>query len=92
MFEHLLSNLLFLLLLGHHLSPMILLVHSDYLSSEILLCTKSCYRVEDREGEADAVLEEHVRKDVYIGRVEKLCQNHVACVSKGVDEGEEKWK
>ena len=92
MFEHFLSNLLFLFFFGHLLHPRLILIHPDNLPPKLLIGPESSNWVEDGEGEVHTVLEEHVGEDVYEEGVEKLCYNHVECVGECMDKGEQKWK
>ena len=92
MFEHFLSNLLLLFFLGHLLHPRLIPVHPDNLPPKVLTGAESRKGVEDGEGEAHTVLEEHVGEDVYVGRVDKFCYNHIYCVGECMDKREEEWK
>ena len=92
MFEHFLSNLLLLFFFGHLLYPWLIPIHPDNLPPKLCTGPESSHGVEDGEGEAHTVLEEHVGEDVYVGGVDKLCYNHIDGVRECMDEREEKWK
>ena len=92
MFEHFLSNPLLLFFLCHLHNPRLIPVHPDNLPPKLLNGEESSNGVEDGVGETHTVLEEHVGEDVYVGRVDKFCYNHVECVSECMDEREQEWK